>query len=480
MLITNFLSIMKKAFPFFSLLFMVSICLSGISQIWKSSRVNDGFNTLKSNHWMHIDANTQREMATKEVISRPGTSNDYWWGIYGPWVHQMSTKYSYNENGLLTEQLSMEASTGENFLKYTYEYDSYDNLILYLVSDWKLNEWKLAVGNKHSNTYNEDGNLTQSIYQSYISGEWIFWSNKIYEYNEEGNLTIEILQEWENEMWDTRLKYEYIYNDDEEYSEIIYWTEMNGELTLKERTIDIIWHNWDKSQKQSYTIQKWNGEWIDETRVNATYIDDSYQAIYEEYTGGSWQLSRRETNINIPSEESTKLELYENENWENIVKRSYFYDSRGNYAGYRWEDWEDYQWVVDIERIYNYMYNTNFDIIERTTIEWYSEMQCYIYSAKNVYSNFVYFEVDIQNINSPIEASIFPNPVNNTLNIDLQSSDVKETVFQIINITGQKVFEGKFTEPTTAIDVSSFPRGLYILRIQTSENQLRNYKILKE
>ena len=113
-------------------------------------------------------------------------------------------------------------------------------------------------------------------------------------------------------------------------------------------------------------------------------------------------------------------------------------------------------------------------------MNWNWETQALENSNRHIYSNFQYFQSDVEKINSLIEVKIFPNPVEEILNIDIQNKNLTEPVVQIINITGQKVYESALTDKHTTIDISFIAKGIYILRIQTRDNKIMNYKILKE
>jgi len=65
-------------------------------------------------------------------------------------------------------------------------------------------------------------------------------------------------------------------------------------------------------------------------------------------------------------------------------------------------------------------------------------------------------------------ANIFPNPVNDILNIGLQDI-LRNAEIRIQNLNGQKVFKSRIENQKTSIDVSSFANGIYFLTISNSE-----------
>ncbi len=74
-----------------------------------------------------------------------------------------------------------------------------------------------------------------------------------------------------------------------------------------------------------------------------------------------------------------------------------------------------------------------------------------------------------------LSVSIFPNPVKNKLRLNFNSKEIQ--AINVYNILGQKVFDTG--SPTEEIDFTDFPKGLYLLTLQTN-NRKKVYKIIKE
>ncbi|NCO64956.1 MAG: T9SS type A sorting domain-containing protein, partial [Flavobacteriia bacterium] len=70
---------------------------------------------------------------------------------------------------------------------------------------------------------------------------------------------------------------------------------------------------------------------------------------------------------------------------------------------------------------------------------------------------------------------IYPNPVKNVLNVKLLGSN--STSFKIINVLGQMVKSGVFTQEK--IDVSSLENGMYILQVN-NDGEVINKRFIKE
>jgi hypothetical protein len=67
---------------------------------------------------------------------------------------------------------------------------------------------------------------------------------------------------------------------------------------------------------------------------------------------------------------------------------------------------------------------------------------------------------------------LFPNPVNDVLNID--GDDNKDYYYQIYNMAGQMVKKGKFNDKKA--DLSTLTTGTYLVRINNSETVVKIIK----
>lgn len=67
--------------------------------------------------------------------------------------------------------------------------------------------------------------------------------------------------------------------------------------------------------------------------------------------------------------------------------------------------------------------------------------------------------------------TIFPNPVDNVLNISLDKS-ISNTSIDIFNMQGQKLYTNKTTNKILTVNTSKFDVGLYILSIKTDDKSL--------
>ena len=81
--------------------------------------------------------------------------------------------------------------------------------------------------------------------------------------------------------------------------------------------------------------------------------------------------------------------------------------------------------------------------------------------------------IQIENI------SIYPNPISNILNVNVGSSSGLN--YSIFNITGQIIFNGKFTSSNNRVDFSNLSKGVYFLQVLDKQlNKQNTYKLIKK
>ncbi len=76
--------------------------------------------------------------------------------------------------------------------------------------------------------------------------------------------------------------------------------------------------------------------------------------------------------------------------------------------------------------------------------------------------------VGINEVNKTIITQLYPNPVNNFLNVQLLNNQAKS--YQIINLTGQVLLTKNINNIKFKIDLSSLKQGIYLLKINTKNN----------
>jgi putative heme degradation protein len=68
-----------------------------------------------------------------------------------------------------------------------------------------------------------------------------------------------------------------------------------------------------------------------------------------------------------------------------------------------------------------------------------------------------------------LHLNIFPNPSNGVFTITFQNMPNKNSEIEIFNSLGQRINKDVLNTQTKTIDISSFPKGIYFLKISFGE-----------
>ena len=74
----------------------------------------------------------------------------------------------------------------------------------------------------------------------------------------------------------------------------------------------------------------------------------------------------------------------------------------------------------------------------------------------------------------PVEKHVkfYPNPATSVINFEFQKANNISYSFQVFNFLGKKVFEVANVTPKTTINLSDFPRGIYIFQLKDQNGRV--------
>ena len=79
-----------------------------------------------------------------------------------------------------------------------------------------------------------------------------------------------------------------------------------------------------------------------------------------------------------------------------------------------------------------------------------------------------------------ISIKVYPNPTKGILNISIPDCSVNDrSRILLFDLSGRMLMNRAATEENTVLDISSFNRGIYIMKIQAGE-KFSDWKIIKE
>jgi len=77
------------------------------------------------------------------------------------------------------------------------------------------------------------------------------------------------------------------------------------------------------------------------------------------------------------------------------------------------------------------------------------------------------------------EIKIYPNPVQNRLNVQLPEHSYQDLSFKIVDILGKEVYSAAHTDLNFHIDISTLQQGIYFLSIYNHKTRLLTKKLIK-
>lgn len=85
--------------------------------------------------------------------------------------------------------------------------------------------------------------------------------------------------------------------------------------------------------------------------------------------------------------------------------------------------------------------------------------------------------IDIPEIS--LTASVYPNPADNQLILDIQLADKSELNYLLTDARGSVLDSRKISGPLTEVKMTSYASGAYLLKIQDEKETLKTFKIIK-
>jgi hypothetical protein len=398
------------------------------------------------------------------------------------------------QNGTLLDSLANErfidsTETWRNNSSQKLYYDSNNNQYLMNFFQWNpsLNYWYIHAktskkfNSKDNLTENEtvlfDENSTQSIPYYKIELFYDLIGNMIQEIHLDGNDA----NQWKNSY---RYDYEYDYNNRRTQKTLLRWDRNNNKWNNSNNYEYFYDSLGNKSQEIRYnwvdTLQKWNpkikteftysptGKIISENskdysdstdiRIESkiSYTYDEYDNLIEEFE----DITFLPYYIVIGDEIHEINEPMENNHLDRIFK--YSYDENGNLIK---ETWFDYDYDADsmlVSSYYEYSYDDLGNRIQR------------IGSYKNRENIWITSEIEKYFYKNPTSSKtlanrdnmfkIYPNPANDVLVVNLNTSTHQPAFIEIYDLKGKKVYSEEI-KTTKEISVIQFNKGIYICKM---------------
>ena len=375
---------------------------------------------------------------------------------------------------------------------------SQESLTYKIIEGYDSDTQKYSEVFKEEYTYNSKGELTETRGYYWMSIVWIPLTRSQYFYDANGYLIESISSSWNDatKSFVNNSREVHNYTNNKIIGDVSY-TWDNGGWKQKDKT-DFVYAGNNISTFHSY---KWNGaQWIDDDRGVVTYVANKIsEIITEDFENNIWALSDK--TIYKRNASTSKIEeiLYQTWNgaaWENDEKTNFTIDANGNritdiYSesqdGITWVEEDKLDYAYDKSTLmstYRNPFNVNIHLNDLGVddLPHFNKLLSSISSANSSADNPVpgaatwetdsrtiyYYSDDTMGLNDLSNSNfvtIYPNPVTNTLNIQLK--DQIQADASLFDINGRLVLEKKILALSTSLNIEALNSGIYILKIQT-------------
>ncbi len=433
----------------------------------KKEEVNQKIKTLKA-----------QQKATVDHI--PGKGTFYTWDTTSQdWLFDYSSTYQYNpahqvtsevqtdEDGLFTQRITttynangapLQAETEGWFnnkwnpgYKSVYMYNSHDELVQYEELFYMPGEWIVVFGLRNNITYHPVSGAETWIMSYWDGTQYVEEQMIEIEKNAQGLHTIETISAREDSGWYPVMQNEYSYNTASNTTEMIRSLHNGSDFFRFEKMISVY-----ETQPQaedrplSITYETWNaGTWVSSRKFTYTYDSfGSYDRVEEVYTGG----------------------------WQNNARNRERVDRNGNQLQSSYETWNGSQWEIMFDNQYTLSYDAEENLTERI-LSVSNDIGFLQPRTREVYEEFpVSTGIGQQ---EALSLTAYPNPVKEQLQLRLADALTGELSVTLRDMTGRTVYRQNFNGNAVAIDMSTYPHGIYILEVSTKEKNSM-IKIVKQ
>jgi hypothetical protein len=438
---------------------------------------------------------------------------------------------NYNKNGLITSLTIFDFWGPITIPEYKDSFEYHDVYTDYITASYTYEfegKWELYEGYRKKITVDGNNNITEIISESYND----YWdqnqtwtidnTTNIFYINNRIAFIIDSLYSWDDDM-SYEEKYTFLYNQNEisgfiiqnKYNNDILWQNKlkvedldynnykfdyvkpfilkSFENPYIESVYDIFRYNENDEHilfpayidVKSYKEYTWfNDEWIYTSKTEISDNNNEFEYVFSNWNNSSltYELSKRLLVTKSVNSTQTIWQTYEDNEWVNKEKfilysllnfnKAYFLnldDDENPYAYYIWEqnNWKlNDEWKIEIvtdPQTGKYLY------VNKSYFYWgLNESRLYNKIIYTQWGPFAGDNTSVKLIEKNPFASIYPNPCNNQLYIQLpENNNPIEIVISDIN--GKKVYQTQNDNSLLSIDFSELKQGVYFIKIRNGQ-----------
>jgi len=345
----------------------IAILISGIAQP-KMPNFHEQFN--KESLFRQFDGSLTMEKENSFFPPKTNTQHQKgdWYEPDTIYVYKLEYPMDNNriissyENGNISVSLQQFLVFGQwtNSWKAIYSYNPQNKRSEVLFQQWESGQWQNS--GRHSYTYNPQNKITEELREDWGSNQWE--NSYRYSYNyDEPNKTESVFQQWESSQWINISKAIETNDLQNNFTEHLMQTWESNEWV---NSFKVTYTYNTQNQFSGYLYQRWHdGQWKDESRTLYTYNPQNFLSeILSQYWDSEQWISSGKTTFsyntqNKISEELLQTWYQELGYWVDISKNTYLYDNQNNYSEIIYHTTNAGEWVIDGKTTYNFDENQN-------------------------------------------------------------------------------------------------------------------------
>jgi len=98
---------------------------------------------------------------------------------------------------------------------------------------------------------------------------------------------------------------------------------------------------------------------------------------------------------------------------------------------------------------------------------------------KSLEADLLHFENPLPEINTELQAKVYPNPTYGILNIEINNAETMPVSITLVDQQARQVLKSKISENAETLSLAHLQPGTYFLRLHNTEKKLV-YKIIKQ
>lgn len=352
----------------------------------------------------------------------------------------------YNSESVLTNRYFQNWDNGSNTYVNqtwnTYTYDANGNLAVHLILNWVANSW---VNNfRITRTYNSDNLVLESLSQSWDSpsNDWINSGRSFSVYDQQGNQTQLLIQSWVSSTWVNNQvnDYEFDAQGNQTSRTIKSWSTSINNWENQER---YFWTYNANQMESEFLVQEWNAGtsmWINDSKTDKVY-DANNLLTLEQYS--NWNQG--------------------NSSWEQSGKSDFTYTSAGKVEEQITQTWISASSTWQNQSKQTYEYSPLDVLIARNQFSnWNVSTEVYDYGTRMEYRCSLIDVSDVESYLLTGDVALFPNPVIQGEWFNVQSA--KSTAYTVRDILGKIHMQGNLQEGNNALETHTLVSGVYFLQ----------------